>query len=245
MKIVASHQPHFNPYLGYMAKMKVADTFILSDDVQFIKSGFIHRNKVRSWQNATGWRWLTIPVTYRSNSKINEVNLADGVDVMGKLLNILRYEYQSAPNFAQIYNLMVTLTRETEYVKSFGFLVYLSLAFFGYAMGIMPSTRLASSFKYDVKPGDKNGRLIALTRRVDGDAYLAGYEAARTYLDPQRFTDAGIKLLAMEYLNPEYPQIHDKDRFIPQMGVIDALMNTGNDARRLISPEHYRIIELN
>jgi len=243
MKIVASHQPHWNPYLGYIAKMKYADTFVFSDDVQFIKNGFVHRNKIRSRQNADGWRWLTIPVSYHSNSLIKDVKLASGMDVMGKLLNLITEEYRRAPNFPQVYTLMQHLARETVHTDSFTFFAYLSLAFFGYAMSIIPSVRLASSLNYDAKPGDKNGRLIAITRAVDGDTYLAGYEAARTYLDPQRFADAGIKLLAMEYLNPEYTQIHDG--FMPKMGVIDVLVNTGNDARRLIEPNCYRIIPLN
>lgn len=243
MKIVASHQPHFNPYLGYIAKMKVADVFILSDDVQFTKSGFIHRNKIRSWQNAHRWRWLTLPVSYNSLSTIDKVNLAEGVDAMVKVANILTYEYQSAPYFDQTYSFLDVLAQDTEVKRHLSFFAYISLGVLGYMMGVRPSVRLASTLGCSHEPGDKNGRLIALTKGVGGDTYLAGAEAARSYLQPQRFADAGIKLLGMEYLNPEYQQVHGG--FLPKMGVIDALMNCGNDARRLISPEHYRVTELN
>lgn len=244
MKIVASHQPHFNPYLGYIAKMKMADVFILSDDVQFTKSGFIHRNKIRSWQSGNRWRWLTLPVSYGSQSTIDQVHLADGVDVMDKLANILTYEYQSAPYFSRTYSFLDVLAQDTEVTRRLSFFAYLSLGVFGYMMGVLPSVRLASTLRCNHEPGDKNGRLIALTKRVGGDAYLAGAEAARAYLNPKRFADAGIKLLAMEYMNPEYAQIHG-GAFIPKMGVVDALMNCGNDARGLVGPEHYRVAELN
>lgn len=242
MKIVASHQPHFNPYLGYFAKMKAADTFVFSDDVQFTKNGFIHRNKVRSWQRPEGWRWLTMPVNYGSASPIKSVTLAEHVDAIGKIMNILAYEYHDAPHFAQIHGLLSALGNENRSTRQLSFFNYISLALFGYAMGMIPRVRLASSLKIDAVPGDKNGRLIAITKAVGGDTYLAGSEAARAYLDPRRFADAGITLLSMEYLNPEYPQVHGG--FMSRMGVIDALMNTGNDARRLISAEHYRITEM-
>ncbi len=240
MKIVASHQPHFNPYLGYFAKMKAADTFIISDDVQFVKNGFMHRNKIRSWQRAEGWRWLTMPVTYHSDSLVKNVRLAQGADLV-KLLNIVRHEYQTAPHFPQTYAYLEALKEDSPSL-SFLYFSFLSLGIFGYLMGMLPSVRLASSLSNDWRQGDKNGRLITLTKAVGGDAYLAGAEAARVYLDPERFADAGITLLTMEYMNPEYPQVHGG--FMPKMGIIDALMNTGNDARRLLSAEHYRITEM-
>lgn len=244
MKIVASHQPHFNPYLGYFAKMQAADVFILSNEVQFIKNGFIHRNKVRSSQRPEGWRWLTIPVNYRSESSIKQVRVAEGVDVPRKLLNVLRHEYRAAPYYDNVYDLMeMVIQRSLGHVGLFEQAAIVSLTGFCYMLGMLPSVRFADTLKIDATPGDKNGRLISLTRAVGGDAYLAGSEAASAYLDPQRFTDAGIKLLGMTYHNPEYPQIHG--HFMPRMGVIDALMNCAKDARRLIAPDSYTITELN
>lgn len=241
--IVASHQPHFNPYLGYMAKLHVADVFVISDDVQFTKSGFIHRNRVRSWQRPERWRWLTMPVRYRSDSAINEVELAH--DEGDRLLNILQFEYHRASYYERVMTYLQPLMKKTESVHHLYLFNMLSLGIFSYGMGFLPNhTRLASCLRYDAEPGDKNGRLIALTRAVGGDTYLAGAEAARAYLDPQRFTDAGIKLLGIEYLNPSYPQVHDGE-FLPKMGVIDALMNVGADAHELIGYDSYKITRLN
>lgn len=241
--IVASHQPHFNPYLGYFAKMRLADVFILSDDVQFIKNGYIHRNKIRSWQGADGWRWLTVPVHYDSKMAIRDVTLAKG-DWAQRLLNILYHEYRSAPFFGVESIFFRDLTETgTPFGLSFANFACLTLCLWRVALGVSShQLKFASKIDYEAAPGDKNGRLIALTKAVGGTAYLAGSEAARVYLDPDRFRAAGITLLGLEYLNPQYPQLHGG--FLPKMGVIDALMNVGQGVRPLIGEEFCRIVEL-
>ncbi len=39
-------QPYFFPYIGYMSLIKNTDLFILFDDVQFIRHGWIERNRI-------------------------------------------------------------------------------------------------------------------------------------------------------------------------------------------------------
>ena len=39
-------QPYFFPYLGYWQLMKAVDKYVVYDDVNYIKSGWINRNAV-------------------------------------------------------------------------------------------------------------------------------------------------------------------------------------------------------
>lgn len=39
-------QPYFFPYLGYWQMILTADTFVIFDDVNFIKRGWINRNNI-------------------------------------------------------------------------------------------------------------------------------------------------------------------------------------------------------
>ncbi len=39
-------QPYLFPYLGYFQLLKAVDVFVFADDVNFIKGGFINRNKI-------------------------------------------------------------------------------------------------------------------------------------------------------------------------------------------------------
>ena len=43
---VAIMQPYLFPYLGYWQLIKSVDTFVILDDVNFIKRGYINRNSI-------------------------------------------------------------------------------------------------------------------------------------------------------------------------------------------------------
>jgi len=59
-KTVVSMQPYFVPYAGYFRLFAAADIFILSDEVQFTRRGWIHRNRLPN-QNGE-LRWLGLPL---------------------------------------------------------------------------------------------------------------------------------------------------------------------------------------
>ena len=54
---VAIMQPYFFPYIGYFQLIKAVDKFIFYDDVNFIKNGWINRNRILVNKNAN---YLTV-----------------------------------------------------------------------------------------------------------------------------------------------------------------------------------------
>ncbi len=61
-------QPYFLPYLGYFSLMKQTDRFILFDTVQFIKHGWIERNRILKPNN--GWQYIRIPLKKHNRETI-------------------------------------------------------------------------------------------------------------------------------------------------------------------------------
>jgi hypothetical protein len=51
-------QPYFFPYLGYFKLINSVDAFVFFDDVQYIRRGWINRNRIRINEPL----WLTIPI---------------------------------------------------------------------------------------------------------------------------------------------------------------------------------------
>jgi hypothetical protein len=45
-KRIAVMQPYVFPYIGYMNLVKASDKFVFYDDVNFIKKGWINRNRI-------------------------------------------------------------------------------------------------------------------------------------------------------------------------------------------------------
>jgi len=73
--------------------------------------------------------------------------------------------------------------------------------------------------------------LIDLLTRVGATKYLSG-PAAKDYIQPELFDQAGIELEYIEYDYPAYPQFYPP--FDPQVSIIDLLFMTGSDALRYI-----------
>ena len=73
MTAVAIHQPHYLPWLGYLAKWAAADVFVFLDTVQYTKNGWQNRNRIKT---ATGPQWLTVPVHAKLGMGIDAVTVA-------------------------------------------------------------------------------------------------------------------------------------------------------------------------
>ncbi|EER8760562.1 WbqC family protein, partial [Escherichia coli] len=57
--MIAIMQPYLFPYLGYFQLITASDTFVLFDDVNYIKKGYINRNNILL--NGSAYRF-TVPV---------------------------------------------------------------------------------------------------------------------------------------------------------------------------------------
>src|SRR5687767_7313622 len=75
--IVAIHQPHYLPWLGYLHRMAQADLFIVLDHVQFERRNYQNRSQIRLDGEA---RWLTVPLMQRSQKERITEKLVDNGD---------------------------------------------------------------------------------------------------------------------------------------------------------------------
>ena len=65
---IAIMQPYYFPYISYYDLINLSDVFVIYDDVQYIKQGWVNRNRIRCQRAAAGWRYITIPVSVASHS---------------------------------------------------------------------------------------------------------------------------------------------------------------------------------
>ncbi|TAN78061.1 MAG: hypothetical protein EPN14_06860, partial [Gallionella sp.] len=99
MKSIAIMQPYFLPYIGYFQLMAAADKFVVFDDVNFIKRGWVNRNRLLLDGAA---HLFTVPLRGASQNRlICETELADGRGWREKLLRTVRQAYGRAPCYAR------------------------------------------------------------------------------------------------------------------------------------------------
>src|SRR5688572_17972704 len=101
---VAIMQPYFAPYIGYFQLIHSVDKFIIYDDVNFIKKGWINRNNILAGGKA---QLFTIPLVAASQNKlINELEISGEGNWRHKLKSSIEHSYRKAPQFQHVFPLI-------------------------------------------------------------------------------------------------------------------------------------------
>ena len=95
-------QPGYIPWLGFFDLLKLADVFVIYDDVQFDRRGWRNRNRILSPNGKP--HWLTIPVEKKGNYNqlIKDVKIVDE-NWAKNHLETIRHFYRKAPHFNSIF----------------------------------------------------------------------------------------------------------------------------------------------
>ncbi len=224
--LLAVHQPHYLPWLGYMDKLRRCDVFVFLDNVQFEKNGWQNRNRIKT---AKGWQWLTVPVLYRYPMCIEEVPINNKVDWRRKHLMALTTNYSRAPFFKEyLPPLEEILSQSWEFLADLNIAVSRALM---KALGLERRTLRASSFLCQDEPTQ---RLLDLCLALGADSYLSGPQGAG-YMDLSKFKEAGVKVLFQDFRHPVYPQLYGE--FIPGLSAVDLLFNRGPKSLAILADE--------
>ena len=92
---LAIMQPYFLPYLGYFQLINAADQFVIYDDVNFIKQGWINRNRIQLDEQPFLFTLETKGAS--SFKKINEITVGSNKN---KLLKTFQQVYSKAPYYS-------------------------------------------------------------------------------------------------------------------------------------------------
>ncbi|HEX6267495.1 MAG TPA: WbqC family protein [Burkholderiales bacterium] len=228
--IVAIHQPHYMPWLGYLHRMAQVDLFIILDHVQFERRNYQNRSHIRVDGEA---RWLTVPVVQRSQKERLVDKLIDNSGrPWGAIhLSTLRHAYRQAPHFRD-YAAALRCILEAHWER----LVDLDRAMLEFLRDAFEiRTPIVRSSELGVE-GTKSELILNLCRAVGADALLAGFGGSRGYLDAEAFERQGVRIERHEFRHPAYAQCGDAP-FIPGLASVDLLFNCGPRSREILGAE--------
>lgn len=224
-KRVAILQSCYIPWKGYFDLINSVDEFILYDDVQYTVRDWRNRNRIKTPQ---GLQWLTIPVHVETRRQsIRDTRVADS-DWRRRHWLAWQRNYARAPWFRSYAPVLEPLYLDSAEPS----LSRINAAFIEALCGVLGiRTRLTWSADYRLVDG-RSERLVDLCRQAGATEYLSG-PAARAYLRPELFAEAGIAVRWMSYEGyPEYPQLHGA--FDHYVSVLDLLFQTGPAAPRFM-----------
>jgi hypothetical protein len=224
MTTVAIHQPEYFPMLGYLAKARRADVFVLLDDVQFDRSSLQHRARVAG---AGGMVWMTIPFVHKFPQKLDEVEVADArfPTKHGKTLAAC---YGRAPGWPLLAPRLDALFAAAPARVVDATVPSVSLLFeaFRVTTPVVRASTLAAE-------GDKAELVLAICRELGATRYLSGRTGA-AYLDADAFRAAGIAIEVVAYTPPAYPRPRPLPDDARGLSALDAWFHVGADAPALL-----------
>ena len=227
MKRVVILQPGYIPWLGFFDQLDLADVFVIYDDVQYDKRGWRNRNRVKG---PNGIIWLTVPVYQKGKfeQRIYEVKIDNTQKWVKKHLNTLMRCYKKAPFFDLLYPELERILRK----KQWEFLIDLDMEIIYKLKEILKINTPILMASDICKEGGKTTRLINICKKLNATHYLTG-DAAKNYIEEEKFKEANIVLEYHGYEHPEYPQRFGE--FIPYLSVVDLIFNCGDKSLSILT----------
>lgn len=231
---LAVMQPYFLPYIGYFQLLHAVDCFVMYDNIEFSKKGWIHRNRILvNGQPA----YITLPL--RKDSDFLDVcdrRLADDFPAArGKMLRQVEGAYRKAPFFEPTMALFRDIM-ETPEANLFRFL-HRSVEKVKQHLGIATPVVISSALPVDHSLR-REEKLFALCRHFGADRYVNSIGGQALYAKPD-FAARGVALSFLQTTADPYPQAGGE--FVPYLSVLDVLMfNSVEDVRGMLS--QYRLV---
>jgi WbqC-like protein family len=208
-------QPYFMPYIGYFQLVASVDVFIVYDNLQYTKKGWINRNRfLRDGQDSL----FSLPLKRASDFlDIRDRELAADFS-SDKLLNQLATAYRRAPQFAQTFPLLERIVRCDE--RNLFLFVERSIRHVCEHLEIPTEFRRSSSIAIDHSLKGQ-AKVLAICEAVGTGTYVNAVGGTDLYSKAD-FLARGIDLRFIKSMPIEYAQFGAP--FVPWLSIVDVLM---------------------
>ena len=231
---LAIMQPYFFPYIGYFQLIAAVDLFVVYDDVNFIKNGWINRNRILVNGEP---RYVNVAIRGASSFRAIKGTAIDPSSIWReKLLKSVEYNYKRAPCFQSAFPVISDIIRFpsselSEYLLNSikGILQYLKIG----------TTLVVSSATYGNDDLRAQERIIDICRREGATEYINAIGGMALYRKDD-FARNGIQLRFLKSLMPFYGQF--SEHFVPALSIIDVMMfNSVETITRMLG--RYELVE--
>lgn len=221
---LAIMQPYLFPYIGYYQLVAAVDTFVLYDDVNYIKGGWINRNRLVISGSV---KYFTVPLMNASSFvKIKDIKVRESPRDIKKLLDSIRFSYSKSPYFNNIYPLIESIFI-TETDSSISSMAARSIKLISDYIGLNTQFK-ESSVSYENTELSAVERVLDICKKECASEYFNLPGGSALY-DTSLFERNGVKL---SFITPNLtPYTQNTDGFIPGLSILDILMF--NDRERV------------
>ncbi len=209
-------QPYIFPYIGYFQLINAVDKFVIYDDVNFIKKGWINRNRIL---NSGKDSLFSIPLKEASQNKlINEIEVNWDPNWKSKFLKTLEQCYKKAPFYQEVSTIVEqTLNVEKEPISK---VIENNLRLICHYLTIKTEI-ISSAVIYQNTHLKAQERILDICLQENATQYINPIGGLELY-DKDIFEAKGIVMNFIKSNPVEYPQF--KNNFVPWLSMIDVMM---------------------
>lgn len=210
-------QPYFLPYIGYWQLINSVDEFVIYDNIQYTKKGWINRNRILC--NGKD-EYITIQIKKDSDYlDVKDRSTADSWDTeKKKILNRMGQYYKKAPYFDQGYSILEKCMNcgENNLFKFIFNSVNLICSYLDIKTQIVVSSTIPSN--PELKAEDK---VIDICKLRNATKYINASGGVELY-DKNNFIKEGMELNFIKSNPITYKQFDNE--FVPWLSILDVLM---------------------
>lgn len=230
---LAIMQPYFLPYIGYWQLVNAVDTFVLLDDVNFIKKGYINRNYILLNGKS---HLFSIPIEKISQNKlIKDTTLKFNNKDKENFLKTICVAYKKAPYFINFYPVLEDIIFNdnndlTSYIK---YSIDKINAYLDIKTKILISSEIN---KNNILKGQD--RIIEINKQLNSSRYINAIGGQNLY-DKSIFKQNDIELYFINTNDIIYKQLINE--FVPNLSIIDILMFNSKDEVQVMLDDYILI----
>jgi hypothetical protein len=233
---LAIMQPYFMPYIGYYQLINAVDVFVIYDNIEFTKKGWINRNRIL--MNGKD-EYITIPLKKGSDFlHVNQRFLSDtSLGEMKRTLNKIGELYRKAPHYAETMALLndIFLSEEKNLFEFIKQSILKTLFFLDIQTPIVNSSYIP--IQHHLKSEEK---VLAICKNLQAQTYINPIGGLTLY-SHTAFKQNQIKLQFIKSNLFQYPQFSNE--FVQWLSIIDVLMFNGVDKVKQIINTEFQLIE--
>lgn len=211
-------QPYLFPYIGYYALIHYVDKFVFFDTPQYIRKGWINRNRILKADGTPDY--FTVPVEKCGReTAIRDVRINESIPWREKIYGQLTAYKRKAPYYGRVMELLETVFGTEERISSLSIRsIVESCRYIGIETGFETFSEM------DLSIGQVNGPdewALRITEAMGYGTYV-NLPGGMEFFDREKYERAGIELQFLEAEQGQYSQ--RMGRFEPGLSVIDMMM---------------------
>ena len=231
-------QPYFFPYIGYISIINYCDEFMLFDPVQFIKHGWIERNRILKQDGQ--WQYISVPLVKHSHTEIiKNIKINNSTNWKELILKQLQHYKKKANYYNETIEVIKkALSIETDSIVELNKNILIEICKY---LGIDTKITVFSALNIEIEePNAPDEWALNICKALGNVDEYINPPGGTTFFDKSKYDNAGVKL---KFLSSNLtPYVQKIGRFEPGLSIIDVMMfNSVEQIKKML--DDYKFIE--